>query len=271
MCAPAAAIGGSATGRLLALKLILVPTLIGAVSLAGRRWGPAVSGWLVGLPLTSGPVSIFLTFEQGEAFAARAAQGTLMGLISLSAFCLVYCWLSRRVGWPSSTLGGWGAYSAITVVFDRIALQPVVSFVAVVGFIALALKLLPPSRHPGTRLNPPRWEIAVRMVAATALVVALTGFANLLGPQLSGLLAPFPVYATVLAIFTHAYQGSSAATELLRGVVMGSFSFAIFFLIVAGLVEQWGPVAAFGLATLAALLMHGYLLRFLKEAGPAGS
>ena len=52
---------------LLVFKLLLTPLLIGLVSLAGRRWGPGVSGWLVGLPLTSAPVSLFLTLEQGRA------------------------------------------------------------------------------------------------------------------------------------------------------------------------------------------------------------
>ena len=41
----------------LALKLILTPLLIGGASLAARRWGPAIGGWLVSLPLTSGPVT----------------------------------------------------------------------------------------------------------------------------------------------------------------------------------------------------------------------
>ncbi len=56
------------------LKLLLVPTFIGIVSLAGRRWGPTVSGWLVGLPLTSGPVAFFLALEQGNVFAAQASR-----------------------------------------------------------------------------------------------------------------------------------------------------------------------------------------------------
>jgi hypothetical protein len=54
----------------LALKLVLTPALIGAVSLAGRRWGPGVSGWLVGFPLTSGSVAFFLSLDHGLAFAA---------------------------------------------------------------------------------------------------------------------------------------------------------------------------------------------------------
>ena len=60
-----------------ALKLLLAPLLILLATLAGRRWGPAVGGWLAGLPLTSGPVSLILALEQGPEFAARAALGTL--------------------------------------------------------------------------------------------------------------------------------------------------------------------------------------------------
>ena len=39
-------------------------------SAAGRRWGPGVSGWLTGLPLLAGPVSVFVCIEQGETFAS---------------------------------------------------------------------------------------------------------------------------------------------------------------------------------------------------------
>src|SRR5262249_59289494 len=82
------------------LKVALAPALILLATLAGRRWGPAVGGWLAGLPLTSAPVSFILALEQGPGFAARAALGTLFGLVSLAAFCLAYGKASRRLGWP---------------------------------------------------------------------------------------------------------------------------------------------------------------------------
>src|SRR6184192_563504 len=65
----------------LALKLVLTPALIAIATLAGRRFGPSIGGWLVGLPFTSGPVSLFLALEQGTSFAAAAALGAI-GLIA---------------------------------------------------------------------------------------------------------------------------------------------------------------------------------------------
>src|ERR1700680_2227784 len=109
---------------MLLLKLILTPLLLGGVTLAGRKFGPTVSGWLVGLPLTSGPVSFFLALEQGHVFAAHAAQGSLMGVISLSAFCVVYCWLSLRFGWLLCWLGSWGAFLLGKVIFFMVFFSP---------------------------------------------------------------------------------------------------------------------------------------------------
>jgi len=256
-------------GTTLILKIVLVPILIGAVSLAGRRWGPAISGWLIGLPLSSAPITFFLALEQGTAFAAAAAHGTLMGLISASLFCLVYGRLSRRLGWIGSTLAGWATYLIVTAALEKISIPLVLSFVAVVAVIAIVLVMLPARRFEAGAIAPPWWEIPLRMVAATSMVVAITAAAASLGPQLSGLLTPFPVYTTVLAVFTHAFQGSGAATGLLRGVQAGLFTFATFFFVVAGTLETKGLLTAFGLAALTALLLHGGSLWFLRR--PAGS
>ncbi|HEX6121994.1 MAG TPA: hypothetical protein VFY89_02485, partial [Ktedonobacterales bacterium] len=64
------------------LKLLLTPAFIGGASLAGRRWGVVVSGLLVGLPLTSGPIALFLALDHGASFATAAALGILAGGIS---------------------------------------------------------------------------------------------------------------------------------------------------------------------------------------------
>jgi hypothetical protein len=79
----------------LAVKVVVTPLLIGGASLAGRRWGHQLGGWLVALPLTSGPVAFLLATDHGADFAATAAVGMLAGTISR---------------WPSrSPTGGWPA------------------------------------------------------------------------------------------------------------------------------------------------------------------
>jgi hypothetical protein len=254
---------------LLALKVLLAPVLIGLVSLAGRRWGPAVGGWLVSLPLTSAPVMLFLAIDQGTAFASRAAQDTLLGIMSVASFCLVYRWFSFRFGWSVSMLAGWGAFFALTIILEGITLPLALSFVSVIVFLTVVLALMPVSQSKDITIHPPPWDTPLRMLVATAFVLSLTAAAAILGPQLSGLLAPFPMFTTILAVFTHHIQGASAARRLLRGVVAGSFTFVIFFLVISLLVNSWGIAAAFGLAILAALASHSASLFLISKTSHA--
>lgn len=251
---------------MLIFKLLLTPTLILLVSLASRRWGPTVGGWLVGLPLTSAPVVLFLALDQGTTFAAQAAQGTLFGLISVGGFCLTYSWLSRRFNWAGSILIGWLVFFIVTAILEQFSIPLWLAFLSVVIGLVFVLLLLPGEQSGVVVVQPPRWEMLLRMVVATAFLLVLTSLANLLGPQLSGLLTPFPMYASILAVFTHHFQDAAGARRLLRGVVVGSFTFAVFFLFIATLIERWGIVATFGGAILVALLVHGGSLLLLKEA-----
>ncbi|MGI6418199.1 MAG: hypothetical protein ACOX1P_21300 [Thermoguttaceae bacterium] len=242
----------------LTLKLILTPTLIGAASLTGRRWGPTVSGWLVGLPFTSGPITFFLALNEGVAFARAAAVGTLSGAVSQAAFCLAYGWLAIHFDWPLTVLASTLVFAGATLVLQSLHLPLVVLFLAVLLVLLIVLRLMP--RHPAAVSSadpPPQWDIPARMATATAFVLLLTELAPALGPYLTGLLAPFPLYATILAAFAHHLQGPSPAIGVLRGLLLGLFAFASFFLVLAALIEPVGIALAFGAATLVALMLQG--------------
>ena len=252
---------------ILALKLFLAPMLIGLVSIAGRRWGPTVGGWLVSLPLTSAPVILFLAIEQGTAFASSAAQNTLMGIISVASFCLVYYWFSFRFRWPISMLAGWIAFFALTLIEESVNLPIFFSFMAVTIFLIVVLKIMPKGESKDLAITPPKWDTPLRMLVATGFVLGLTGAATILGPQLSGLLAPFPMFTTILAVFTHHFQGAIFTRRLLRAVVAGSFTFVTFFLVISLLVNRWGIAVTFCLALVAAMATHSALLFVIRRKG----
>ena len=245
--------GKDPTVTVLLFKLVLTPVFIGSVSLAGRRWGPAVSGLLMGLPLTSGPISVFLALQYGPAFAARAAVGNLAGQASVCAFCLTYGLAARKWPWTLCVPAGLLAFVAATALLDRVHWTLASAAVLLVAAIAVAHRLLPRGPAGAARAARPRWDLPARMLVATAFVLALTALARSLGPQLSGLIAPFPVFGVVLAAFTHVRQGPAAAARLLRGNVAGGLAFVAFFVVV-GLGLGRGPLpAVYLMATLAAL------------------
>jgi hypothetical protein len=238
------------------IKILLTPSLIALATLLARRWGPGVGGTIAGLPLTSAPVSVFLAIEQGPAFAARAAQGTLLGLLGQAALCLAYSRVAPRTGWWPSALAGIGAFFAVTALLAHLSLSIPVALAAVSGLLILTASAIPTAIGSAPPPSPLRWDLPARMLAATAVVVTLTAVAPQLGPTWTGLLSPFPTFALVLGAFTHRTQGAAPAGRLLRGVVLGSLAHAVMFGLVAALLVERGLGWTYAWASAAALAVN---------------
>jgi hypothetical protein len=256
--------------ELLVLKLILSPLIIGGASLAGRKWGPAVSGWLVGLPLTSGPVMFFLALSHPTSFVLTSALGTLSGGVPLVAFCLVYAWISLRFHWSASAAGSLLAYFAFVIVMRNLQLQVLPLYGMFVLGAFLGIRQLPdPEPIPAIGSKPGKWDIPARILIGTSFILLLTGSASFLGARLTGLLATVPLYTIILAVFAHRLQGSAGAINVLRGLLFGLFAFASFFLVFALLLERAGLGWAFVSSAMAALLVQGCSLWILRRKKPA--
>jgi hypothetical protein len=254
----------------LALKLLLTPILVGGASLAGRRWGPTISGWLIALPLTSGPIIFFLALSQGLPFAAATAVGVLAGALSPIAFCLTYSWLAARwrVAWPRAFGAACAVFAVATALLRPLPLAWLLVYPVVIGVLVLALRLMPqPVASAPANGRLPGWDIPARMLVATSFVVLLTAAAPWLGPQLTGLLAPFPLFGSTLAVFAHQFQGPEAGINVLRGLLHGLFAFASFFAVLAALLERFGLAAAFGAALAVALLIQAGSLWLIRRRG----
>ena len=245
----------------LAAKILLAPTFVMAASLAARRFGARIGGRVGGLPAVAGPILLVFALSHGRAFAAEAAAGTLLGIVSLLAFIVAYSHLAGRASWVVSLLLGWGAFFAMTGALSPVTVEPDVALAAVFGAIALTLLVVP--RVQGERLstaNLPAWDLPLRGLSALALVLALTALAGQLGAKLSGLLAPFPVIASVLAVFTHAQHGEEDLLRIMRGFVLGLVAYALFCFALAVSLESLSIAESFLLATGCALATQAVAL-----------
>ena len=222
-----------------------------------------MGGWFVGLPLTSGPIVFFLALDHGAVFARAAAVGALAGAIAEAAFALAYGWLASRAHWRVALGSGCLAFGAATVALQHVALTLVWLFPAAILALALAFRLMPRGARPPGGARLPRWDIPARMTVTTGLVLLLTSLAPAVGPRLAGLLATFPLYAAILTVFAHDLEGPAAAVEVLRGLLLGLFSFAAFFVVLSGLIERVGVAPAFAAAGAMALLVQAASLALI--------
>jgi len=254
---------------LLALKLVLTPLLIGGASLAARRWGPAIGGLIVALPLTSGPVAFFLALDYGAAFAAEAVVGSLGGLVAIVAFSLAYAAAGSRFGAAAGIVAASAAFAAAGLLVRPLLETSIWLVLAlVVSSVAVGLRLLPGGGERPAAPTHPWWDLPARMTIATGLVVGLTAIAPLLGPHASGLVATFPVYVAVMAAFTQRQQGAPAAIDVLRGLLAGLFGTAAFYVVVHLAIVPAGIAVAFLFATAITLGIQAIALRRVRAMSP---
>src|SRR4029434_8334227 len=132
---------------------------------AGRGGGRPVGGWLVGLPLTSAPVTFLLALEHGAAFAAQVALGTLAGTASQVLFAMAYAWFARGRGWLLAFVGGSLTFAVSTALLAGLRVPLAALAPAVVVVLVLGLRAIPAPRREARRATAPlpRWDIPARM------------------------------------------------------------------------------------------------------------
>jgi hypothetical protein len=246
----------------LLIALVVAPALAAVATIAARRFGARAGGVVSAFPAIVGPVLLVDALQYGDAFAARAANGTLLGLVALSGFAVAYGRTARTRGWLPSLAAGWACAALGALVAAVVAAgadAPVGLLVAVASLLVAdrALPPAPPLPHSPSPSNPgPRASIPIRMLATALLVVTLSTAAGRLGPLIGGMLAALPVLASVLTVFSHRDGGSASAIALLRGMVRGMAGFVAFCEVLALLVVHGGLAPAVTAATLSALVIQ---------------
>ncbi|HEX7591867.1 MAG TPA: hypothetical protein VF375_07935, partial [Candidatus Limnocylindrales bacterium] len=155
-------------------KIGLPVMMIGIVTLASHRYGPAVGGILGAVPAKGGPILLFLALEQNTAFAATSAAASLGGAGGCGVFCLVYARVCRRVSWPIAGAAAYGAFAvtwAVMLLVSSWGLAP--AFVVTIVILLVSRRLLPEA-IPMPRRATAKSDLPTRMIAGAAMVVFVT-------------------------------------------------------------------------------------------------
>ena len=235
------------------LRLALVPAAVWLASLAARRWGHSISGYLGGMPMIGGPITLFLAIDLGPDFAARSALFTLAAIAGQAAHLLTFAWVGRRARWPLALASGWSAFAATSLAVSRVPLDPLVAVALAAGSLLAAWRWLPREEGATLAATIPPMELRLRLVAAVALAGLILWAAPVFGPVASGILLSMPITGSIMPPFTLALYGPGALARLIRGFVVGLTGFSSFFFVVAATVVPWGIAPSFLTAVAAAL------------------
>jgi hypothetical protein len=256
---------GSVT--ILLLKLTLSPLMIALASLAARRFGPAAGGWLIGLPVTAGPVVLVLALDHGAAFATHVATGFVAGVSAEVAFDFGYVALaSRGAGWLTALLAGSTCFAVAGTLLEGAGLPLSMLLAVALTALLVAIRFVP-AGDAAARPVSGRRALALRMVAATTMVLAVTSLASTLGPGESGVLTTFPLLTSILAVSIHR-SDPRAAIAVFRGLLFGIFALTGFAATLALVVSREPLGVAFSLAVILTLSIQlGSLPTLKRTAG----
>jgi hypothetical protein len=201
------------------IKVVVAPIMVLSVSYLQRRFGDRFGGWLIGLPITTGPFLFIIGLQEGIAFAGRTAHGVLLGQIALIIFCLAYAHAALAFDWKPAILVGTLACLAAGYVVTAVKVSQWVSTPLLLVIWFIAMKLWPRVEVPTVKIAPPKWELPVRIVVTLLLLLSLSALAPHVGGKIAGALSTYPLIASVLGAFNHRRFGSLATVSTLRGLM----------------------------------------------------
>ncbi|MGC8510391.1 MAG: hypothetical protein ACP5PB_05910 [Acidimicrobiales bacterium] len=251
---------------LLVLRLVSAPLVILAATMAQRRFGHAVSGLIVGLPLTTLPLLWLVALGHGTPFAGSMSAALLTASSAQVALIWSYARLARHLS-PLAAATGSVAVFAVVALFTR-ALHPSAPVAALLGVVSCVLALRAWPTLDATPVAEGRYRVGLRVALVTLFTLLVVTFAGWMGPQLAGLVAALPALSLVMAVVTHRELGASATSQFLRSVTRGSIAYVISILVMTELLRAGQLTLAVVGTLVGALVVQASL--YLGEQWTAG-
>jgi hypothetical protein len=238
----------------LVFRIICAPLSVLLGTLAQRRFGHAVGGLIVGLPLLFLPFLWLIGRDYGVNFARSMSASLLIAATAEVALMWTFAYLAQRFSATRSMLGALGAFALVAALLKFAHVSIILGTVLAILSFALALVLWPratPSEHQNGKQR-----LALRLAVSTTFTVVLISFAGHLGASLSGILDAIPLTSLMMAFFTRREISADGSSDFLRGVTMGSFSYVAAMFVLAEMWRAGNELTAFGVSLSAALLVQ---------------
>jgi hypothetical protein len=240
------------------IRVLLAPLAVVAGTLAQRRFGYAVSGLILGLPLTSLPLLWLVALQHGTAFASSMTGALLVGSIAEAVVLWLYARLTIHLSPSLALLGALGAFALAAEAVNLLRLSALLAgLITALGFAA-ALRWWPVTTNSNAS-SEGRSRLWLRVTMSAVFTIVIVALAGRLGPVLAGLIDALPALSLMMAFTTHQDHGSGASSRFLHGVTRGSFSYLAAMVVLAELLRTGNLLLAFAAALMAALVVQGSL------------
>ena len=255
----------------LIVKMAVTAAFLLAATITAERAGPLVGGLVATLPISAGPVYIFLALDHDAHFIAQSALGSLVTNSFNVVFALTYALLAQKRNLLVSLAGAFAAWVALIWASGAVVWTLAAAVVLNIVILGFSFWLSAPLRHaPMPRVQTRWYDLILRAAMVALLVGTVVTLSFRIGPTASGNLAVFPIVLTSIMIILHHRVGGPATAAVMANAVIGLGGFAIAVIVLNLTADRLGSPLALSL-TLAVSLGCNLLLYFVRKRSIAKS
>jgi hypothetical protein len=253
---------------LLVLKMAATAGVVVLASLAAERAGPVVGAMIATLPLSAGPAYVFIALQHDAAFVAQSALASVVVTVVSAVFALVYAMRAQRHGVAASVLPAMATWLVLVLVVSAVPWSTMTGVVFTAAGLAICIAIGNRFPHAPVPPVPRRWtDLMMRAAMVAGLVGIVVTASQVVGPNVTGLLAVFPVVLLSLIFILQPRIGGPATAAVFSNMPLGFVGFSLSCLTAHLLVERVG--AAAGLAIALAVSIGCNLLFWAIRRRPA--
>jgi len=210
----------------LVVRMAVTAAFLLAATVTAERAGPLIGGLVATLPISAGPVYIFLSLDHDAAFVAQSALGSLVTNALNILFALFYILLAQKRSLTVSLGGAMAGWVAMAYAAGLVTWTLPTAILLNVAALAVSLWLSAPMRHVRAPIVHARWyDLVMRAVMVAVLVGTVVTLSFRIGATASGNLAVFPIVLTSLMLILHRRIGGKPTAAVMANAVIGLAAF----------------------------------------------
>jgi hypothetical protein len=253
----------------LIVKMVITAGFVLVATATAERAGPLVGGLVASLPISAGPIYVFLALDHDAYFISQSAVTTLAINAVNVIFALVYALLAQKRSFAVSLPAAFLVWLALASMIHSLPLTFAAAAVMNIVVFGVCLWLARPLRHVRMPAFHARWyELAMRAVMVAILVGVTVTFSFQIGPGGSGLLAVFPIVLLSIILILHRRVGGRPTAAVMANAILGLVGFAFATSALHITAEPFGSIIGLTLA-LATSIAWGLLIYGARRRGIA--
>ncbi len=262
-------------GWLLVAKIAAAALIVVAASRATERAGPLLGAMIATLPVSTGPVYVFLALDHGAAFVSDSARMSVAATTAIAAFVAAHALAAQRFAAAASLALATLAWFAVAFALQLRDWSFAEACLLFTGAYVIAIPCL--RRYAVAIEAPPvpraRFDLALRALLVAAVVVATTFAGHALGPSVTGVVATYPVVFTCLVVILQPRRGGRFTASVLVNSLKGLLGFGLALAVLHVAAARMSAAAALLLALAVAVGWNAMLLghhHFKRAPRPPG-